>query len=208
VRSDQVLDFNWGWDAPAPGVDHDSFSVRWTGTFPFEEGRYSFTTTSDDGVRVTVDGQRVIDAWIPMRGTRTGTITLAGGSHTVRVEYFERLQAANVRLSRQRIDGGAGGPMPLATPVACEGGPLRLEAWPLDRTWTSGGWTVTIHARAYGGDCRYTYAWERQVVAGPTSGATTFEVKTRRGAMVGEVSVTSAGQSAKVGLYVRPPGRD
>lgn len=112
-----------------------------------------------------------------------------------------------VRLTMERIGDGALGSTTPAASVICERGPLRLEAWPLDRRWTSGGWTVTIYARAYGGDCRYTYAWERQLVAGPTGGATTFEVKTRRGAMVGEISVTFAGQSAKIGLYVPPPGR-
>jgi len=208
VRSDEAVDFDWGWGAPAAGVNRDNFSVRWTGTFPFEGGRYSFATTSDDGVRVSVDGKRVIDAWIPMRGTRTGTITLSAGSHTVRVEYFERLQAARAQLTWKQVGDGAPATTTPPSPAICTGGPLRLEAWPLDRTWTSGGWTVTIYARAYGGDCRYTYVWERQVVAGPTSGATTFEVKTRHGAMVGEVSVTSAGQSAEVGLYVPPPDRD
>jgi hypothetical protein len=208
VRSDAAVDFNWGWAAPAPDVNRDNFSVRWTGSHTFEGGRYRFTTMSDDGVRVIVDGQRIIDAWIPMRGTRTTTVNLAPGTHTVRVEYFERLQAAMVRLSWQRIGDGTPVPSPPAAPGACEGGPLQLDAWPLDRAWTSDGWKVTIYAEARGGDCRYTYAWERQVIAGPTSGSTTFEVTTRTGAMVGEVSVTSDGQSVKRGLYVRPPERD
>ena len=209
VRSDQTVDFNWGWGAPVVGINPDNFSVRWTGTFNFDGGRYSFTTTSDDGVRVSVDGQRIIDAWIPMRGTRTGTITLSPGSHTVRVEYFERFQAAMVRLSWQRVGGAAMGPATPVAPVGCQGGPLRLDAWPLDSARTATGWKVTIYARAFGGNCQYTYAWERQVVAGPTSGATTFEVHTRGGgAMVGEVSVTSAGQAVNKGLFVRAPDHD
>ena len=207
VRSDTAVDFNWDWDAPATGVSRDNFSVRWTSTFYLDGGRYRFATTSDDGIRVTVDGQRIIDAWIPMRGTRTGTVSLSPGNHTVRVDYFERLQAAMVRLTWQRIGDGAVTPATPLTPAVCAEGPLRLEAWPLDSVWTSGGWKVTIYARAYGGDCRYTYAWEHQPLGSPTSGPVTFDVKTRTGAMVGEVSVTSAGQSAKRGLYVRPPAR-
>ena len=208
VRADEAVDFNWGWAAPVADIRPDNFSVRWHGTFPFEGGRYRFTTTSDDGVRVSVDGQRVIDAWIPMRGTRSGIITLPPGNHWVAVEYFERLQAAMVRLQWQRIGDAWTVPSQPVTAAACEGGPLRLEAWPLDRSWIPGGWRVTIYAKARGGDCRYVYAWERKELDGPTSGSTTFEVETRQGAMVGEVSVTSAGQSAKVGLYVRPPERD
>lgn len=208
VRSDNAVDFNWSWAAPVAGVNRDNFSVRWTGTFSFEGGRYRFTTTSDDGVRLFVGDQRIIDAWIPMRGTRTGTVTLAPGQQTVRVEYFEGYQAAMMRLKWERIGDATSAPATPVAPVTCEGGPLRLEAWPVDKSWESGGWRTTIYARAYGGDCRYTYTWEGRPVGGPTSGPVTFEVKTRTGAMVGTASVTSAGQSAKVGVYVRPPSRD
>jgi hypothetical protein len=206
VRSDAAVDFNWGWSAPAPGVGSDNFSVRWSGTFPFGGGRYRFTTTSDDGVRVYIDGQPIISAWYPMRGTRSGYVTLPAGSHSVQVEYFERFQAAMVRLDWQLIDAGA--PTPVISPVlgGCVGGPLRLEAWPADSDCVTGGWKAVIYAKGYGGDCRYTYAWEGQVKGGPTSNAMTFELTNwNRGAMVGEVSVTSAGQTAKVGLYIRPP---
>ncbi len=208
VRSDAAIDFNWGWDAPASGVHRDDFSVRWTGSFPFEAGRYSFTTTSDDGIRVYVDGQPVINAWYPMRGTRIGYINLASGSHTVRVEYFERLQAAMARLTWQRIGAGAPTTPAPAAPTICEGGPLRIEAWPVDRVRIPGGWKATIYVKGYGGDCQYTYYWEGQVKGGPTPGSMTFDLKSTGGAMVGTVSVTSAGQTAKFGLYVHPPGRD
>jgi hypothetical protein len=209
VRSDAAVDFNWGWDAPVSGMSRDKFSVRWSGTFPFEAGRYRFTTTSDDGVRVYVDGQPIINAWYAMRGTRSGYVTLPAGSHSVVVEYFERLQAAMVRLDWQRTDAGVSAPAAPPATVGCAGGPLRLEAWPVDRERVPGGWKATILARGYGGDCRYTYAWEGQVKAGPTPSAITFDLLHRDGgAIVGEVSVTSAGQTAHVGLYVRPPDKD
>jgi hypothetical protein len=208
VRSDAAVDFNWGWDAPAYAVNRDNFSVRWSGTFPFEAGRYRFTTTSDDGVRVTVDGQRVINAWYAMRGTRTGYADLSAGNHTVRVEYFERLQAAMVRLDWQRV-GAATAPVATPPPSVCAGGPLRLEAWPVERVRVREGWRATVFVKGYGGDCLYTYAWEGQVKGGPTPNAITFDLTNRnRGAMVGQVSVTSAGQTAKVGLYIYPPGGD
>lgn len=205
VRSNAAIDFNWGWSAPAAGVNRDNFSVRWTGTFPLQAGRYRFTTTSDDGVRVTVNGKRIIDAWTPMRGTRTGDITLSGGTHTVQVEYFERLQAAMIRLKVERLDGGTAIPVAPTPPAICEGGPLRLDAWPVERVRTATGWKATVLVRGHGGDCLYTYAWERQVKGGPTSGPLTFELTSTGGAMVGEASVSSAGQTAKVGLYIPPP---
>jgi hypothetical protein len=213
VRTDAALDFDWGWSAPAVGVNRDNFSARWTGTFSFEGGRYRFTTNSDDGVRVIVDGQRVIDAWTPMRGTRTGEITLSGGNHTVQVEYFERLQAAMVRLGVQRLGDGAAAPTtPAPTtparPVVCEGGPLRLDAWYTDRACTATGWKATVYVRGHGGDCTYTYAWDGEVKGSPTSGPMMFELRTRGGAMVGTASVSSAGQTAKVPLYIPRPTCD
>ena len=117
MRTDSAVDFNWGWDSPASGVNRDDFSVRWSGDFPFESGRYRFTTTSDDGVRLYVDDQLVINAWRSMRGTRTGYVTLSAGDHSVRLEYFERSQAARASVTWQRI-GVAPAPAPTPGPVA------------------------------------------------------------------------------------------
>ena len=117
VRTDSAVDFNWGWDGPASGVNRDDFSVRWSGDFPFESGRYRFTTTTDDGVRLYVDDRLVINNWRAMRGTRTGYVTLSQGSHTVRLEYFERTQAAKASVTWQRI-GTAPAPTPTPGPVA------------------------------------------------------------------------------------------
>jgi len=207
VRTDATVDFNWGWDGPVPEMNRDDFSARWRGSFSFEAGQYRFTATVDDGVRLYVDDQLIIDAWYPARGIRTGYGTLSQGSHVVRVEYFERAQAAMVRVDWQRV-----GPAPIASPVrsqpvVCSGGPLRLDAWPVERTCTGGGWTAKIFVEGHGGDCRYTYTWERQVQGGPMAGPLTFELRSAsRGiAIVGEAAVTSAGQTAVVGLRIRPP---
>ena len=102
VRYDATIDFDWRLEAPAVGVTRDNFSVRWSGTFSFEDGRYRFSTTTDDGVRLYVDDQVVINAWRPMRGTQTGYATLSAGSHKVRIEYFEGTQAALARVTWQR----------------------------------------------------------------------------------------------------------
>jgi hypothetical protein len=115
TREDETIDFDWGWGTPSPEVGRDNFSVRWTTRFSFPAGRYCFTTTSDDGIRVSVGGRRVIDAWYPMRGTRRGCIDLSAAAHEVRVEYFERLQAANVEVEIERVDGAAPPAEPRAT---------------------------------------------------------------------------------------------
>ena len=206
VRTDSTVDFNWGWQSPAAGVNANYFSVRWTGQIPFESGRYRFTTTTDDGVRLYVDDRLVISSWRGMRGTRVGYATVNQGTHTVRVEYFEQTQAAMARVGWQQVGSTTAQPQPTLLPALCAGGPIQLKAWPVDTWCAAGGWTATVYVQASGGDCRYTYAWERQVKSGPTGGQTTFDLhSTVFGAMVGEASVTSGGQVAKVGLYIRPP---
>ena len=98
-------------------------------------------------------------------------------------------------------------PAPSAQPAACPGGPLRLDAWPVGRTCAGGGWTAKVFVEGHGGDCRYTYSWESQVQGGPVAGPMTFELRSAsRGiAIVGQAAVTSAGQTAVVGLRIRPP---
>jgi hypothetical protein len=211
VRSDAVLDFNWGLQAPAAGVNRDGFSVRWSGSFSFEGGRYTFTTYSDDGVRLYVDGQRLIDSWRPMRGYRSATVNLSAGVHAVRLEYFERTGSALARLSWKQV--GKVASLPVSPPVTTvpsvsyAGGPLRLDAWPVGQYCTAGGWAAKIYVQGRGGNGQYTYVWEGQVKGGPTPGSLTFEVQSAgwKTAVVGEVSVTSAGQTAEVELFVPHP---
>ncbi|MGD1996217.1 MAG: PA14 domain-containing protein [Anaerolineae bacterium] len=104
-RVDTALDYNWGLGAPDPSLPIDGFSVRWTQPLPFDAGTYRFLTTTDDGVRLWVDDHLLIDAWRPMRGTRSATIWLEEGFHYVRMEYFERAGAAMARLNWHRIEG-------------------------------------------------------------------------------------------------------
>jgi hypothetical protein len=76
----------------------------------------------------------------------------------------------------------------------------------VDTFCAGGGWTARVYVRGIGGDCRYTYSWEQQIKGGPTPGQMTFDLhSTVFGAMVGYASASSAGQVARVGLYIRPP---
>ncbi len=96
VRYDAHINFDWGHGAPAPGVNADHFSVRWTRNVHLPtSGHYTFYATVDDGVRVWVGNTLVIDRWYPQsRTTHTGTVYLAAGTYPVRVEYFEHTGTA------------------------------------------------------------------------------------------------------------------
>ncbi|MBN1976717.1 MAG: hypothetical protein JW918_04885 [Anaerolineae bacterium] len=103
TRIEKVIDHNWGWDSPGEGVPPDGFSARWTQPIYFEAGGYRFTTYSDDGIRLWVDGRLLIDSWQPMRGYRNATIWLSEGVHAVKVEYFEGTGTARVHVLWERL---------------------------------------------------------------------------------------------------------
>jgi glucose/arabinose dehydrogenase len=100
-RCEDAIDNVWGGAGPdAAGVGTDFFSARWTGTFDFEAGDYTFSATADDGVRVWVDGELIIDAWKDQGSTTyQAARTLTAGEHEVKVEYYEAQGDAVAKLS-------------------------------------------------------------------------------------------------------------
>ncbi len=100
VRTDPVINGQWQRSAP-PGLGVDTFSVRYTGTItPRHSEIHRFYATTDDGVRVWIDGKLVVDRWRPQPATtHTGEAPLtAGRAHSIKVEYFERTNEAVSRL--------------------------------------------------------------------------------------------------------------
>ena len=91
-QDDVTIDFDWGNGTPDASIGNDEFSIRWTGTLiPEFTETYTFTATSDDGVRVFVDGTLVVDDWsVHAAREASGTIALtAGQSVPFVVEYYE-----------------------------------------------------------------------------------------------------------------------
>lgn len=86
---------NWSYaegESPAPGiVPSTNFSVRWEGWYYLERsGAWTFTFISDDGGRVWLDNELVIDVWYDhMPLTRVKTKELTAGYHLIRVEYYQ-----------------------------------------------------------------------------------------------------------------------
>lgn len=105
VRADSAINFNWGHNAPAPGVDPDTFSVRWTQSPVFTAGNYRFTTTADDGVRLWVNGHLLIDEWQEQSvRTFTADMYLPAGTIPIKVEYCELYGLAEARFTTARLD--------------------------------------------------------------------------------------------------------
>ena len=100
IRNDPNIIFNWGDGSPGVGIPADHFSVRWTRTMQFNAGRWRFSATTDDGVRVWVDSTLLIDEWIDeVPTTHTAEIDLTQGQHLVKMEYYENTGGAMASLA-------------------------------------------------------------------------------------------------------------
>ncbi len=129
VRNDVAVSFNWGGGSPAANLPGDGFSARWSRNIWFPAGEYRFWLTVDDGVRVWVDGNLVIDQWRDGSPTTFETrVRLSEGTHSLRIEYYERGGGALIDLGWRRESGNqapqpaAGGPY-----LAPEGSAIILD---------------------------------------------------------------------------------
>ncbi len=99
VRDDANLDFSWGSGSPIAGLPADHFAVRWTRNLGFNQGAYRFRALADDGVRVWVDDQLVINDWNDGgAGEVSADLALTQSTHAVRVEYYEATGLAAFKL--------------------------------------------------------------------------------------------------------------
>ncbi len=99
----QAVNFNWVTGSPNPAVQVDGFSARFTTRQYFNAATYTFTGGADDGIRVYVDGNLIIDQWHDESFTNySANVTLAAGGHDVRVEYYENTNFAGVQLTWQQ----------------------------------------------------------------------------------------------------------
>jgi beta-glucosidase len=100
VRTDEQVNFDWSRGRPAPEVNEDGFSARWTGKFvPPESGAYQLGAMADDGVRLYLDGKLLVDAWshdqLNQISTTMQDVQLEGGhAYDVRIEYYENARNA------------------------------------------------------------------------------------------------------------------
>ncbi len=92
VRIDSTIDFNWNTVPPDPSIPYTNYTVRWTGMVqPLFTETYTFTTTTDDGVRLWVNGQELINRWTPQApASWRGSISLqALQVYPIEMDYFQ-----------------------------------------------------------------------------------------------------------------------
>src|SRR5262249_40566297 len=91
VRTDSFVNFNWSTNGPDQSVGTTNYAVRWTGCVqPQFSEPYTFYTTADDGVRLYINGQLLIDNWVTQSATtRSNTIALVAQQlYNVELDYF------------------------------------------------------------------------------------------------------------------------
>lgn len=106
TRVDPTVDFEWSMGASDPQLPVDHFSARWTGkVMPYRSGTYTFYVASDDGVRLWIDDELLIDQWILARDEYAATKELTAFKiYDIRLEYFEASLGAMVSLSWSSAD--------------------------------------------------------------------------------------------------------
>ena len=101
TRVDPTVDFDWSNTGPGCNISGEKYSVRWTGTIePRYSETYTFSTVSDDGVRLYIDGKLIIDNWRDQGVMEhQGTIALkAGAPYSIQLDYYNNYLTGTVKL--------------------------------------------------------------------------------------------------------------
>ncbi|MGI5239733.1 glycoside hydrolase family 3 C-terminal domain-containing protein [Dactylosporangium sp. CA-139066] len=101
TRAESNIDKVWGGASPVAGVAATNWSAKYTATLhPSVTGTYQFSLTSDDGSRLIVNGQQVINNWFNQGSTtRTGSVALSAGQNvSIEVDYYQGGGASNLTL--------------------------------------------------------------------------------------------------------------
>jgi hypothetical protein len=156
-RIDPTVNFDFGIGSPDPSISSDTFTVRWSGQVqPLYTQTYTFYTRTDDGVRLWVNGQKLVNKWVDQGPTEwSGTIALtANQKYDVLMEYYENTQGAVAQLSwsslgqvkqiipQTQLYPGVAAPRPTMTVSSVNGTNVVM-------TW-SGSYTLQSSANAEG----------------------------------------------------------
>lgn len=101
TRTDANINFHWGEGSTVASIQPDHFSVRWTGTIkPRFTETYTYDMASDDGVRLWINGQLIINKWVTQASVLSSLPIkmTAGQSYNIQVEYFENGGGATAEL--------------------------------------------------------------------------------------------------------------
>jgi uncharacterized repeat protein (TIGR03806 family) len=104
VQTNPVIDFSSAANWPDAVVGSNHFTVCWTGSVqPQFTENYSFVTTAEDGVRLYINGQLLIDDWLDKTNATSATNSIslvAQQFYTIELDYYnQNTNNASVTLS-------------------------------------------------------------------------------------------------------------
>ena len=150
VRTDPAVSFDWGLGAPGPALKDDYYLATWAGFIrvPHASSQWRFGVRSDDGIRLWVDNNRIVDRW-------------AGGSGSVEWSANQNVSTAEIPLLLEYYEAAGAASVELwADDLADSEGPVIVPAsWFTTRRTTIGeGWSSST---AIAGDAT---AWAKAVI--------------------------------------------
>lgn len=127
IEASEEVDFDWGLGSPNEKIPEDNFSVRWTREFTVaKKEEYEFVALTDDGVRLWIDNELLMNFWTPQPAVEHRVIKqLEAGTHTLLLEYYEAAGAAKAQFSFQ--------PKSKLTPTSTVVQPTTVAGEPLMR---------------------------------------------------------------------------
>lgn len=160
TRVDATIDFDWSFGgSPDPAIGDDDFTSRWEGYVEVPAtGDYVFRTRSDDGIRLWIDGNLIIDEWNDHapRYDRSGSVPLSAGQrYELRMEHYERGGQAVAELYWDLPGGGTSyGIIPADRLFHCPAGAARqpIAHYTMDEGGWSGAGGAVVDASGNGND--------------------------------------------------------
>jgi hypothetical protein len=144
------VEFDWAQGPPHPQVPVNDFSIRFERDIEFPANTYNLHAQADDGIRVWLDDQLIINEWHGATG-RTYTVRRQlAGKHTIKIEYLETIGDASLRFWTEVTE------LPPKTwgvtyydDIYLTGAPVYLDIdypgrWKIDRNWGLGSPTTVV----------------------------------------------------------------
>jgi len=98
TRVDNRLEFSWNSVTPDITVPAEMFSARWTGWIKAAPGAYQLIVVHDDGVRIWIDGQLILDKWTGKAGKASFPFQFTGRMQELKVEFHQHFGGASLGL--------------------------------------------------------------------------------------------------------------
>ena len=107
TQIDELVNFHWGSETDLiPGIAREYVSIEWVGyLMPGETGDFYFRTEANDGVRLFVDDELLVDSFTDVADGDVRTNTSVAGAALesgklvpIKVQYYQSLGSAMVAL--------------------------------------------------------------------------------------------------------------